>query len=129
MNDINYLVISVGSNFGDRFTNVSEALKKLQSLLENHKSSGIYETEAIGKSYGGTPYMNAVIAGEYPGDVNELNTRLKNYESECGRNEITRSAGNVPVDLDIVICNKDILRARDFESDYFKRGYKEILNS
>lgn len=118
------VVISVGSNCGDRKANVEEALRWLKSLLMQTKCSPVYETPCALES--GTPYMNAVISGFYEGVGYELNDRLKMKEHEMGRNADCRSRGEVPVDMDIVMENGEVVKEWDFRQKFFQIGYSSL---
>ncbi len=123
----NKITLSLGSNFGDRTAFVTAALHWLQQVISVSKSSSIYETpELHGK---GAPYMNAVVTGETDKTFIQLNNEIKNYEYSCGRNAETRNLGIVPIDIDIVIWNDDILRPADFSHSFFRIGYRECSDS
>lgn len=117
------VVLSLGSNDGDRHANVASAIKWLQETLERCRSSSIYETEAIG---GGYPYMNAVAKGEWNGTAEELDSLCKEYERRHGRDQKARMLKRVPVDIDIVIVDGIVVRQRDYGFDYFRRGLNEL---
>lgn len=122
------LVISIGSNCGDRKALVEEALIWLKRLLIEPQSSSIYETPCAKNS--GKPYMNAVISGIYQRegiDVKDyLENLLKDKEQKMGRTAQCREKGEVPIDMDIVILNGDIVRPWDYRQKFFQIGYQEI---
>ena len=118
------VVISVGSNCGDRKANVKRGLEWLKSILMQTKCSGIYETPCALKS--GLSYMNAVISGYYEGPGYDLDDRLKLKERELGRTAQCRERGEVPIDLDIVMENNEVVKDWDFRQKFFQIGYREI---
>lgn len=122
------IVVSIGSNCGDRKALVEEAIAWLKTLLIQTKCSGIYETPCAKNT--GTPYMNAVISGYYQGegiDVKDtLEEILKDKEYKMGRTTRCREAGEVPIDMDIVLLNGDIIKAWDYRQKFFQIGYQEI---
>lgn len=71
-------------------------------------------------------YMNAVISGYIDIPFETLNANLKEYELKHGRDSEARKKGEVPIDLDIVRWNGEIIRPRDYASDYFRKGLTEI---
>lgn len=62
------VVLSLGSNCGDRERSVGEAMTWLSGILGDYMESEIYETLPVGHS--GANYMNAVVSGSYPGRRN-----------------------------------------------------------
>lgn len=135
------VLISVSSNCGDRIKNCQDALAWLTSVLKNAVMSSVYETEDIsskkensGKMDGDSSatlqakpkYMNAVISGYTDIPFETFNANLKAYEWKHGRDSEARRKGEVPIDLDIVKWNGNIIRPRDYAADYFRKGLAEI---
>ena len=118
------VTIGLGSNCGDRKALISEAISWLRKILSQTSASEIYETPCALKE--GRPYMNAVVEGFYQGTGIELNELLKEKEHEMGRDKKCREQGLVPIDIDLVICNGEILKPWDFNQKFFKIGYSEI---
>lgn len=118
------VVVSVGSNCGDRAENVRGALEWLSAHIMDTRCSDIYETPEIhGK---GSPYMNAVLVGSTPQDIAELNASFKKYELSQGRDADARAAGMVPIDVDIVVWNGEVIRPGDYAATFFKLGYGQL---
>jgi 7,8-dihydro-6-hydroxymethylpterin-pyrophosphokinase (HPPK) len=118
------VVLSLGSNYGDRRGNVECAMNWLMEILEGVSCSGIYETLPVG--HAGTNYFNAVVSGCFKGSVDELNAICKEYEILHGRDEESRRFRRVPVDIDIVIAGEEVLRPRDYRCSFFRKGYEMI---
>lgn len=132
---LHQVLISVSSNYGDRAKNCQDALAWLATVLKDAVSSSVYETEDIScknnsgssSSYPEKPkYMNAVLFGYFDISFEKLNENLKAYELKHGRDSEARKQGEVPIDLDIVKWNGEILRPRDYAADYFRKGLTEI---
>lgn len=119
------MVISLGSNCGDRYSSVASAIEWLSSILRASVCSEIYETPPVG--HNGSNYMNAVICGYSCLSVSSLESHLKEYEKENGRTSEARASGKVPIDLDIVIADNIVLRQRDWELGFFQIGWKEVV--
>ena len=118
------VVLSIGSNFGNKRKSVSDAIAWLESLLESPHASSIYETPEI---YGRTEnYMNAVVTAATAMDYEGLNAALKRYETSHGRTPMRRERGEVPVDIDIVVWDDEVIRPRDFNHSFFQIGYREV---
>ena len=120
------LVIGLGANCGDRRSGVAEAIEWLRKRLSAVRASRIYETPPYG--HAGTPYMNAVVIGIYTkiDSLDDFERECKRYEIECGRDEFARSQNLVPIDIDIVMVGKEILRPADFNRSFFQIGYKQL---
>lgn len=123
------VVISLGSNCGDRHQAVADAILWLERELENVKVSDIYETPAYGQPEG--HYMNAVVCGTLSQDltVDNLEQQCKRYELIHGRDQYARQNNLVPVDIDIVIVDGKILRPKDFDRCFFQIGYSQLKES
>lgn len=119
------VTIGIGSNCGDRKELVNEAISWLKSVLMQTKCSEIYETPCALKV--GKPYMNAVLTGFYSGDAFQLNDLLKEREREMGRTAACREKGDVPIDMDIVVCDNEVFKPWDYRQKFFRIGYEEIL--
>ena len=134
------VLISVSCNCGDRIKNCQDALAWLDSVLTDSVCSTIYETDDISykkescnmdvdssaPSQAKPKYMNAVISGYADIPFETLNANLKEYELNHSRNSEARRKGEVPIDLDIVKWNGNIIRPRDYSADYFRKGLAEI---
>ncbi|MDE6649890.1 MAG: 2-amino-4-hydroxy-6-hydroxymethyldihydropteridine diphosphokinase [Muribaculaceae bacterium] len=117
-------VFSVGSNCGDRVDHVEKGLKWLSSVLFDCRCSHIYATPDCHGSC--CEYMNAVVKGSTSLTPRELENMCKEYEISMGRDDSARKAGNVPVDIDLVVYDNRILRKKDFSSEFFIIGYSCI---
>lgn len=115
------MAISLGSNHADRYANVVEALAWLRNTFHDVRCSSIYLTPPV--SGIGEDYCNAVAICEADEqeEAEEVNERLKMYEASHGR-----TPHAVTIDLDLVIYNGEILRPKDFQREYFRRGFSEL---
>lgn len=114
----------IGSNCGDRELNVASALDWLSGLIGEFRHSLIYATPDC---HGGQrEYMNAVALGTTELNPDELDCLCKEFELSKGRDAAARKAGDVPVDLDLVVYDGTILRKRDYDSEFFLKGFRMI---
>lgn len=124
MNDSVEVILSVGSNSGDRQSQVSAGAEWLKTLLSDTHISSIYST---GDCHGGSrDYYNAVVKGMTSIDINALDNLCKEYEVSHGRTPEARRKGDVPIDIDIVVFNNQTIRSNDFRRDFFQIGYQQI---
>ena len=119
------VIIGVGSNCGNRKELVETAISWLKGILMQVECSDIYETPCALKV--GKPYLNAVVKGFYNGDGMQLQDVLKDKEKVMGRTAACRDKGDVPIDMDIVVCNEEIWKEWDFRQKFFKIGYDQIM--
>lgn len=117
----------IGSNCGDRKGNVATALVWLSGRLSDFRHSSIYATPDC---HGGQrEYLNAVCSGYTALIPSEIETLCKEYEKSCGRNAAARAAGDVPIDVDLVVYDGEVLRRKDHGSEFFRKGYMEIFST
>lgn len=111
-------IISLGSNLPEGDTEVEEAIKWLAGIFSLISTTPTYNTpDAHDQSK--PRYTNAIATITCDLDAAELTKRLKSYEISRGRKPGT---GSVPIDLDLVCRDNEILRPRDFSAPYFLEG-------
>lgn len=124
MNDSVEVFLSVGSNCGNRHSQVEAGIGWLRDLLMNVKVSSIYST---GDCHGGPrDYYNAVVKGSTSMVIEELNEMCKEYELNHGRTPEARNKGDVPIDIDVVVYGNETIRPKDFRQKFFQIGYQQL---
>lgn len=118
------VVLSLGSNYGNREEAVASAIKLMSEVLTTAQSSTVYTTPPL--SGIGEPYANAVIAGEWDKDFAALEQLCKQTEIEFGRTDERRHLHQVPLDIDIVMFDGKIIRPADFGYAFFQTGYRQL---
>ncbi len=122
---MNTLAISLGSNSNDRSIQMDDAVRYLDSIFECVSCSTIYETQALnGKD---APYLNAVAVANTHLSIVEATKLLKKWECQCGRTAESKLRGSIPIDLDIVVWNGEVVREKDFSCDFFTQGYFQLV--
>lgn len=119
------LVISLGSNISPQ--NVEKAVEWLSERLKNLSHSSIYMTPPV--KHSGRPYSNAVVSAITIENIESLNTEFKQYEIANGRDNAARERGDVPIDIDIVVWDGEIVRPWDFRQNFFRIGASELAGS
>ena len=104
--------IALGSNLGDRLTNLAagrDAILKLDGVSTSLQCSRVYETEPVGTGPDAGPFLNAVIEIECSADPLSLLAALRGIESKLGRP--MRYPRNAPrtLDLDILYISDLVL--------------------
>lgn len=124
--DMNTLVIGIGSNSADRQQQMVCAIEYLTTLFSEVRVSSVYETPALnGKD---ASYLNSVAIAKTDMELLEATSALKQWEKQCGRTPESKSLGSIPIDLDIVVWNDEVLREKDFSYSFFTKGYKELVD-
>lgn len=117
------VTISIGSNAPDKLERTARAIEWLGTILLHSVASPPYLTAPeppADPSW--PPYANAVVRGFTPLTPEALTLRLKEYETSCGR--IRSDRRNVPIDLDLVLCDTLTLSPRHLAAPYFQYGLK-----
>jgi len=79
-----FIYLGLGSNLGDRGSNLAQALAMLAEKVRLEKYSSIYETEPVG--YSEQPnFLNMVCSGSTDLDPFDLLTFVKEIEKGLGR--------------------------------------------
>lgn len=121
---MNTAVLSVASNLPQAHEKVLECLNRLNQVLTGLRCSAIYHTPALKQA--NTLYFNAVAQGITPLDLEQLNALLKSHEEACGRNSEARARHEVPIDIDIVMWNGNVVKEKDYQQSFFQIGWQEL---
>lgn len=121
---MNSVVISIGSNCKDREQAVRKSIDFLSGKLQSPRESACYSTPASnGKD---ADYLNAVLVGDTDDSREKFEALLKLYEAANGRTKLSKQEGIIPIDLDLVVWNGEVVRPADFNKDYFQIGWKQL---
>ncbi len=108
----NKVLLSLGSNLGDRKKNLLDVIKYLNNykILENIKLSDIYETSPVGV-FNQPDFLNMCVSGFTSHSANNLIFILKNLEIELGR--IDRGKWKErEIDIDVLLY-EDLVLEKD----------------
>lgn len=100
--------LALGSNLGDRCSNLKRAMDRLGQTLALASKSSIYETEAVG-SVEQPDFLNQVVAIDTALSPFELLDLCETIERELGRSQKGTGAAR-PIDIDILLYGDEILR-------------------
>lgn len=117
-------VFCIGSNSGNRQDNVMAAMEWIARMLSGCMLSHVYATPDCNGSQ--KEYLNAVATGKTVLSPHELDSICKKYEISRGRDAAARNANLVPIDIDLVVYDGQIIRPRDFSCDFFQIGFKSL---
>lgn len=124
---MNSLILSIGTNSADREWQMSQAIKRMKQLFKKTVVSDIYEVPA----HNGVdaPYLNAVLVATTSMALEETNGLLKQWEALCGRTPASKLQGVIPIDIDVVVWNDEVLRPVDYSRSYVSLGISRLLAS
>lgn len=102
--------LSLGSNLGDRETNICRALRMISEMegFEMIARSAIYITEPVEMEEDTPQFMNMVIKGQFKYTPVELLSNLQKIETRLGRTE----KGNYKpraIDIDILLFGDNMI--------------------
>ncbi len=98
---MNYIYLSLGSNLGDRISNLREAIRRLSRFIYILEVSSIYESEPFGFQNQST-FLNMSILGMGSIPPENLLEMVKRVEGVMGRNKPFPNAPRI-IDIDILI--------------------------
>ncbi len=124
---MNNLILSLGSNSQDRDWQMSHAISHLKQMFRKTVVSEIYEVPA----HNGidAPYLNAVMVATTTKELDEIVAALKQWETLCGRTPASKQQGIIPIDIDVVIWNNEVLRPVDYSRSYVSKGISFLLST
>src|SRR5262245_20874548 len=106
--------IALGSNLGDRYANLSAAVRRLRAEpgLRVIDRSAVYETAPVNCPPGSGAFLNAVVAIETDRSPESLLELLRRIEREGGR---VRTELNAPrtLDLDLLLYGDQVINTPD----------------
>src|SRR5689334_5669596 len=103
--------LSLGSNIGDRASNLQSAIEKISTLGEVISQSSLYETEPVEVS--GHPwYLNCAVALKTEKMPKQLMSALLAIEQDMGRR---RSHERMPrkIDIDILLFGNSVIQSKE----------------
>ena len=102
MNERHTVYLGLGSNLGDRQSNLAEAVQRLREFVEIEALSPVYETEPWG--YADQPrFLNMALKGRTGLPAPDLLRFLKDVEEKMGRRQVDAIRyGPRPIDIDIL---------------------------
>ncbi|WP_068703988.1 2-amino-4-hydroxy-6-hydroxymethyldihydropteridine diphosphokinase [Paludibacter jiangxiensis] len=121
----NIYIVSIGSNFNAE-QNVSEVQFLLNEAFANVHFSNFQWIPAIGDHYT-QPFYNGAVSFESSLPALELKPKLKTMEAQLGRTPEQKAQGIVPMDLDIIVCNEEIVHQDYNRFPFVKEAVDSLL--
>jgi 2-amino-4-hydroxy-6-hydroxymethyldihydropteridine diphosphokinase len=122
--------VALGSNIGDRLTNLDSARKaiaELPGVATPLLSSPVYETDPIGCEPGAAKFLNAVVEFEYRGDLAGLLEELIRIEESLGRKrDHTRNISR-KIDLDLLYSGDAMIETDELQVPHPRTTSREFV--
>lgn len=115
---MNEALISIGSN-KDRERNLCACRQMLDRMYKDIKYSLTSVTIPYGENYK-SDFLNQLVIIYTDQTKEEINSTLKLFEKELGRQVTDKITGNVVIDIDLIIWNNEILRPEDMKRSYIQ---------
>jgi 2-amino-4-hydroxy-6-hydroxymethyldihydropteridine diphosphokinase len=110
--------VALGSNLGDRLTNLRAARKAIVDLPNIQPpiaSSLLYETDPVDCEPGAGKFFNAVLEFDYEGDPLELLKHLREIENTLGRSPDHLRNVSRKIDIDLLYCGDTAIDANELQ--------------
>ena len=119
-------IICIGSNHNP-VSNIKKAVETLSYLFPDIIWGDTVVTAAEGVSASVPDYHNRAAVFSTSMDVSGLKHRFKEIEKACGRGSDSKSTGIVPLDIDLLQYDGEILKPRDMQMGYVRKALEDII--
>ena len=109
--NFNKIILSLGSNIGDKKSNLKTAINQINQFSTIKKISSIYESDPI-LLKDQDNFFNLVLEIDYKKSVIELLETTKDIERRMGRKKTVKYGPRI-IDIDIVFFNNQIVNSKD----------------
>jgi len=109
----NTVYIALGSNVGNRFYNIKDAIFRLAEKIKILEISTIEETDPAGFS-AQEKFLNCVVKGSTDFPCREVFSLCKELEREMGRRPNFQNGPRV-IDLDLLLYNEEVVDSADLK--------------
>tara|TARA_B100000945_G_C20358406_1_gene585839 strand:+ start:533 stop:1009 length:477 start_codon:yes stop_codon:yes gene_type:complete len=116
-NLVNKIILSIGSNVGDRIKNLENCMMELSKIVHILKVSSIYESEALIYE-NQRNFFNLVIEVGYKDSPQNLLKDIKSIEKRMGRKK-TFKYGPRLIDIDIIFFNNIKLEEKNLTIPHY----------
>ncbi|HNZ62148.1 MAG TPA: 2-amino-4-hydroxy-6-hydroxymethyldihydropteridine diphosphokinase [Paludibacteraceae bacterium] len=121
---MNTAIVLLGSNV-DADQNIDAAKDRLSEFFEIDLCSSRIESEAIGENYV-TPFLNEAVKLYSDETSEETIAIFKQIEVELGRTPESKKKGIVPIDIDLIFWNDNLMRNDYHRFPFVKKCVDEI---
>jgi 2-amino-4-hydroxy-6-hydroxymethyldihydropteridine diphosphokinase len=122
---MNTAIVLLGSNV-DADQNIDAAKDRLSEYFEIDLCSSRIESEAMGENYV-TPFLNEAVKLYSDENSEETIAIFKQIEAEMGRTPESKKTGQIPIDIDLIFWNDNLMRNDYHRFPFVKKCVDEIL--
>lgn len=123
----NRIILCLGSNL-DKEKNIELADRELRARFDFIIFSEPVYTESIDCPIPSL-FLNQVVFAYSPDGIEDIQKDLKEIERLLGRKSQDKFSGYVPVDIDLLQWNEQILKPEDLNRPYVLTGIQSILSA
>ena len=122
------VILSLGSNIDNRSDNIATALSALaRAGVEcGCVSPAVESPDDTGR---GNAYINVAVDCSTDMSLQALKDSISEVERQCGRVPSSKVTGLMPIDIDVVIWDDEVVSRYDFERPYFKECLRRLSES
>ncbi len=104
----NLVVLSLGSNLGDRLDNLRKCIDAIhRELATVIRISKVYETPALG--FAGEPFYNCALVAHSHQTAESILDKILKIEEKFGRTRSGNRYESRPIDIDLIAFNEEIV--------------------
>lgn len=121
MKNVHTCLLCLGSNMRPAY-HLREAEIALNGLFPGIRWGGIVLTRAENAVEGSSDYLNRVAWFDTSLSEGEIQAILKDIEKANGRSGGDKAKGSVPLDVDLLQYDSEVLKPDDFGKDYVRKA-------
>lgn len=122
---LNRIILCLGSN-RDKERNIACAAGRLAACFSSFRAAEPVCTEAVGCP-GAAPFLNQVAVAYTPLRPEEIKPILKRIESDLHRTPADKPCASIPIDIDLLQWNDQILKPGDMARSYVREGIRILF--
>ena len=111
-----------GTTGNNRRSNISAAIQRISTISTISWQSPYRESEDV--TGRGASYLNKAVTCLTSLTADEFAQRLAAFEKEGGRVAESKAQGKMPVDIDIVVWDNDVVSPADYNAEYFRKLFE-----
>lgn len=120
------IIACVGTNVNHQ-SNIAKAREILDSSFADCRFSRVMLTLPIGMDKTNVRFANMLVVFNSTLDTEEIVSKLKQIERQCGDTRLARSQGEVVMDIDLLRYDDQRFHQSDWQRHYVKTLMEEML--
>lgn len=122
--ETNELILCLGSN-REREWNIGRAAERLRASFVSARFAPAVYTHPVGCA-SSIPFLNQVVIVHTSRPMEECRRLVKSIELELGRTASDKATGRIPIDIDLLCWNGQVLKADDWARGYVVEGVRYL---